>query len=413
MEIDRQTEAGVATLYLRGRLDSAWSGTLNDALQKAVRDGFHQVRLELSGVVFLSSAGIRVLLAQWKELRRAHGSLAVVAATPDVERTLRLAGLHALLDTPAPPAEPPEVATAAGPRPWSGPGFTGEITRLAPSARWRARFLGPSAKPATPPSLMALGATPMTRVALPMGTLALGLGALGNTDEVGAPRAGELLAVGGAAVFLAPDGANQPDYVITQGQLAPSASLAQGMVAEGEFAQFARFEAAAPARAANLGPLLAGLLDANGAAPLAFAAVVETTALVGACLRRAPGAPGSEQAFAFPTVREWLSFTAEPAHANSVALLVGVTTADPAGPWEGFTRPFNPAGGARAHVHAAVFPYRPVRYGRLDLADAETCLFESGRVLGMLHLLADFRPGVGVGESSFYRGAIWFGPLDL
>jgi len=141
--------------------------------------------------------------------------------------------------------------------------------------------------------------------------------------------------------------------------------------------------------------------------------VVECAALVGACLRRAPNAPGSEKLFEFPAVREWLSFTAESAYQNTVAMLVGVTARDGSGALANFTRPCGPTGRTRAHVHAAVFPYRPVRHGHLDLPQTLAPLFESRRILGVLHLLSDHRPDLGAGESRFYRGACWFSPLDL
>jgi hypothetical protein len=40
-------------------------------------------------------------------------------------------------------------------------------------------------------------------------------------------------------------------------------------------------------------------------------------------------------------------------------------------------------------------------------------LLETGRIETILHLLGDFRPIVGAGESTFRRGAIWYVPLDV
>ncbi len=53
-----------------------------------------------------------------------------------------------------------------------------------------------------------------------------------------------------------------------------------------------------------------------------------------------------------------------------------------------------------------------MRHGHLDLSETAASLFESERVLGVLHLLSDLRPA-GAGESRFYRGAIWFAPLEV
>ncbi len=417
MEIERQIAARTATLTVRGRLDAAWSESLGAALQQAVRDGFHDVHLNLAGVVFLSSAGIRVLMLHWRELRKAQGRLAILSASTEVEKTLKLAGLQALLDTAA--AGTTASAKAPAPvvprtRPWSGRGFAGEIEEIAAGARWRGRFAGLPPNAGAPVNLPALAATPLENTPLPGTTLALGFGAFGQADAQAPTALGELLAAAGVAVCLPADGANQPDYLVAEAELAPEARLAQGLVAQGAFSHQARFEASRETRDAAWSDLAAGLLAAAGAPVVAFAAVVEAAALVGACLRRAPGATGCAHAFDFPAVRDWLTFTAEPAYLNSVALLVGILAeGKTGGPVGAFTRPLGANGGPRGHVHAAVFPYRPVRQGRINLAETAASLFDTGRVLGVLHLVADPRPGVGAGESRFFRGALWFGPLDV
>ncbi|MFM7142909.1 MAG: anti-sigma factor antagonist, partial [Alphaproteobacteria bacterium] len=64
------------------------------------------------------------------------------------------------------------------------------------------------------------------------------------------------------------------------------------------------------------------------------------------------------------------------------------------------------------HVHAAVFPYRPLRKGRLALDAAIAAVFEDQSVRGLLHLLVDAREGVGAGQSAFTRGIFWAAPLE-
>jgi anti-anti-sigma factor len=417
MEIERQITARTATLTVRGRLDAAWSESLGTALQQAVRDGFHDVHLNLAGVVFLSSAGIRVLMTHWRELRKAQGRMVVLAASNEVEKTLKLAGLQALLNTSTAKSVEPAKSVAPPPprtRPWSGQGFAGEVEEISAGARWRGRFPGLAPTADAPVNLSALAAAPLENTPLPATTLALGFGAFGQTDAATPATLGELLAAAGVAVCLPADGANQPDYLIAEAALAPEAYLAQGLVAQGAFSHLARFEAARETRDTAWSDLAVELLKAAGAPVVAFAAVVEAAALVGACLRRAPGATGCGQAFDFPAVRDWLTFTAEPAYQNTVALLVGVIAeGKTSGPVGAFTRPLGANGAPSGHVHAAAFPYRPVRQGRIDLAETAASLFDTGRVLGVLHLLSDLRPSAGAGESRFFRGAIWFGPLEV
>jgi hypothetical protein len=117
--------------------------------------------------------------------------------------------------------------------------------------------------------------------------------------------------------------------------------------------------------------------------------------------------------FGFPAVRDRLDFTAEPAFAGSVAVLGGFALRQPPPALAPQLRPLAPDAALHAHLHAAVFPYRPLRRDRLDLAATVRELFESDSLLGLLHLLHDWRPGSGAGQTRLERGALWIAPLAL
>jgi hypothetical protein len=68
-------------------------------------------------------------------------------------------------------------------------------------------------------------------------------------------------------------------------------------------------------------------------------------------------------------------------------------------------------GGLSGHVHAAAFPFRPLRKGEIEFKDSVTSLFEHEQLLGVLHLLHDDRGPAGAGQSEFVRGACWAGPI--
>jgi hypothetical protein len=69
--------------------------------------------------------------------------------------------------------------------------------------------------------------------------------------------------------------------------------------------------------------------------------------------------------------------------------------------------------GCAGHLHAAAFPFRAIKKGRIDLGDTVSALFEADAPLGVLHLLHDDRAAAGAGESEFVRGACWLGPLTF
>ena len=87
--------------------------------------------------------------------------------------------------------------------------------------------------------------------------------------------------------------------------------------------------------------------------------LAEAAGLVGATLRRSPA--NGPASLDLPGVRDWVSFTTEPATERSLALLVGVAARDTLPAAAAFLRPVATGSTLQAHVHAAVFPYRPVQ----------------------------------------------------
>jgi len=90
IEIQR-TEDG--NLALSGRLDASRAPDLDEAL--AAVEG--EVVVEISGLDYISSAGIGVFLKHYKRLSEAGGSLRLAQATPHVRNVFHFAGLDQLL----------------------------------------------------------------------------------------------------------------------------------------------------------------------------------------------------------------------------------------------------------------------------------------------------------------------------
>src|SRR5262249_14737635 len=122
MEITRHQEGEVLELRVAGRLDAYWADHLRDELQEAIRGGAHQIQLDFSGVTFLSSAGLRVLLTSYQQLSAIQGSLSVIRPSPGVQQVLELAGFDELLvaeaaPPPVPGSTPGGAPDARGPAP--------------------------------------------------------------------------------------------------------------------------------------------------------------------------------------------------------------------------------------------------------------------------------------------------------
>lgn len=103
MDIDIQRAAAddSVELAVRGRLDAESAGELRQAVAAEVRRGMHLITLDLNGVSFLSSAGIRVLFETQREARGAGGDCHVRSASGPVRKVLELTRLDRILMRPA------------------------------------------------------------------------------------------------------------------------------------------------------------------------------------------------------------------------------------------------------------------------------------------------------------------------
>jgi anti-sigma B factor antagonist len=106
MEITRRVTEHWTELFIEGRLDGYWAEHLDAGLADVVRDGNHKLRLDLTGVTFISSAGIGVLVKFYKRLDAIKGTLVIVRASPAVRTVLDMTRLTALLVDQSPPSDP-------------------------------------------------------------------------------------------------------------------------------------------------------------------------------------------------------------------------------------------------------------------------------------------------------------------
>lgn len=397
---------------LEGRLDAAWSGSLGNSLLEVQRSGCGCVVLDFSRVNFLSSAGIRVLLMLVKGLHEGGGRLRILDPIQPVQEILEWVGLGSLIedtsdspDFPRPVAGCAEVVGACCGAVRLPGGAECEVYELDRSALLEGALVGtgdPFPRPDSP------GREPVS-LRCKRDSLGVGLGAFGAGADCWR-RAGELLAAGGLAVVLPGDDPWHADWMIQTGGFVPEAALLHGICARGGFRHLLRFGCVAGAPAIGVSELVSVILEICGAETAAFVAVAEVDALVGAALQ-VPLALLPADPFAYPDVQGYLSFTAEPAYADETALVVGFVArqADPV--HSRWLRPLTAEAGILGHLHAAVFPYRPMRKGRIDLTETLEGLLDMQTVRGVLHLVNDDREGVGAGESRLRRGAVWCAPV--
>jgi anti-anti-sigma factor len=402
----RQQQAGEFTeLVISGRLDGYWADHLTGALEEVVRGGADQIRLDLSGITYISSMGVRVLLQFYQQLQSIHGVFAVAHPSEPVKKVLQMMGLGDLLFTAAqsaPVAAAPETA-----RQLERLTALYDVFDCVPGASLQCALMGDPGLLATCGYRKEHSQT----VAFPDSSMAIGLGAFGNDFDDCQSRFGEFLCAAGAAAYQPADGSNVPDYLMTEGAFVPELQVLYSLVCRGSFARLARFEAKAPANSVTLSDVTDVCLEVSGSDLAGMVIVAESAGLMGAALRRSPAQPdGVEAPLQYPEVRRWLSYSPERSFTRSLVVVAGVISRSGNGPLAPMLRPIGNGSGRAGHFHAAAFSYRPLQKGRVDLTATIKSIFQAETLQGVLHLLEDNRDGP-ARQSEFLRGACWVSPI--
>ena len=402
MEITTQQLGDALEVKVKGRLDNYWGEHLQRNIEELIRGGAHHLRLNFSGVTYLSSAGVGLLVRYRRQLSAIGGSFVIIAPSDHVKLVIDLCHLSNLLLSQQPAAAP--TIPRAEPRRFTTSAASFEVIERGVAKRLDCEAIGD-------PALLrssSFAAQDCRSVRFPSTTFGFGLGAFGNDFEDARERFGEFLAVAGSAAYLPTDGTNVPDFVVSSGDLVPEMHTLYGLRCEGDFSHLLRFEGAGVSQPVSLTDVLQTALTVAGSPNIGIVMVAESAGLVGAALRRSPAV--ERAGFEYPAIRAWLSFSTERLYTRSLALVTGVASADRSAPFAGQLRPLDGAD-LFGHFHAAAFSYRPLPQGEIDLKSTVTALFEAEHLQGVLHLLSDDRQNAGPQQSEFVRGACWIGAI--
>jgi anti-sigma B factor antagonist len=98
MNIETRELKHVSVVTVSGRVDSATAPDLEKALQNLLNSERNQIVLDLHQTDYMSSAGLRVLVAMQKAARKNGGSLRMAQLSVRVKEVFELAGLTPVFD---------------------------------------------------------------------------------------------------------------------------------------------------------------------------------------------------------------------------------------------------------------------------------------------------------------------------
>lgn len=96
MEITTTNKDNATILSLNGRIDTATAPELEQAINKAIDGGSRKILLDFAGVSYISSGGLRVLLATAKKLKNPGDKFGICGLSPEVLKILKLAGFTSI-----------------------------------------------------------------------------------------------------------------------------------------------------------------------------------------------------------------------------------------------------------------------------------------------------------------------------
>lgn len=389
-------------IFLEGRLDANWAGHLDDYLNGLVREGSYRLILNMAGVQYLSSAGIRILVGQYKKVKKIGGLFVLEDLSHAVSEVLEMVGMLSMLTERVPEATQSDEAESSF---WEIKGFKFENEILS-GGQMKVNLGGNPALSLT----SGFTSADNRKIKFSADHYAIGIGAIGDGFDDCKSRYGEFLALGEALVYKPSDGLKVPDYAIKTGRLEPEINALYSLEAEGVFSNRISFEPLELSASISLDQLVAGLSQTSGQTQFVFLVIAESAGLVGASLN-APPVEG-KKLFEFPEIRENINFTTEPAYPKMLTISLGFYSMHPNDLLKPFLRPVAPRSPDYIHTHSAVFPFQALTKNESSAGKLVLHLFESSIVQDVLHLINDSREITGLGQSTFKQGVAWIGKFS-
>ena len=92
MNIDATKEGNATVISLKGRLDAAASSEFETALSDWISKGNYNFLLNFTALEYISSAGLRSILATSKKLKEKNGKIFLMGLHGPVEEVFKISG---------------------------------------------------------------------------------------------------------------------------------------------------------------------------------------------------------------------------------------------------------------------------------------------------------------------------------
>jgi len=97
MEIRKTITGDTHELLVAGRVDGAGANRMEEEILSSIRAGAQTVYVNLNQVTFLCSAGLRVLLQYWRQMKNSQRVLLATRPSPEADAVLASTGFRDLV----------------------------------------------------------------------------------------------------------------------------------------------------------------------------------------------------------------------------------------------------------------------------------------------------------------------------
>ena len=98
MDVLVEEKGDIIVMRVKGRLDAASSPQLEKSLNSIVEGGHFKIVLNFADVEYLSSAGMRLMLAISKKLQHLEGKVVACNVSDEVMEVIKMAGFNQVIE---------------------------------------------------------------------------------------------------------------------------------------------------------------------------------------------------------------------------------------------------------------------------------------------------------------------------
>ena len=97
MQVNEEKQGDTLIMALEGRLDSTTSSDFEQKIVGAIHNNEKQIVIDLGGVDYISSAGLRAILIGAKQMNAGYGKLALCGLNEKIQEVFHMSGFDKIL----------------------------------------------------------------------------------------------------------------------------------------------------------------------------------------------------------------------------------------------------------------------------------------------------------------------------